>query len=195
MFAVLPFGNRTVIETLTGAQLTQAFVERLLAVCNPAIADRPLPAGLRACRSTFHCSGTTPVVDGIVEGAGRHRRTADPVGPTDTVRLVTNDFMFTGGDGYTAFTRRPTCCSPATLLLDIAIDYIAANSPVGRSSRAGSPRRREPAHRPRPAGAGCGHCDAQVTSSVMGAMGKYTTNRPAVTHIIGCTAGTCRAPP
>ena len=23
-----------------------------------------------------------------------------PIGPTDTVRIVTNDFMFTGGDGY-----------------------------------------------------------------------------------------------
>ena len=28
-----------------------------------------------------------------------------PIGPADTVRFVTNDFMYTGGDGYTVFTQ------------------------------------------------------------------------------------------
>ena len=42
------------------------------------------------------------------------RPDATPVGPTDTVRLVTNDFMYTGGDGYTVFARAPMCSSPAT---------------------------------------------------------------------------------
>ena len=35
---------------------------------------------------------------------------ATPIGPADTVRFVTNDFMYTGGDGYTVFsqgTERP----------------------------------------------------------------------------------------
>ena len=36
MFAVLPFGNRTVIETLTGAQLRAAFINGFPPVCNPA---------------------------------------------------------------------------------------------------------------------------------------------------------------
>ncbi len=36
MFAVLPFGNRTVIETLTGAQLEQAFLNGFSPACNPA---------------------------------------------------------------------------------------------------------------------------------------------------------------
>ncbi len=31
--------------------------------------------------------------------------TLTPIGPTDTVRLVTNDFMFTGGDGYTVLAQ------------------------------------------------------------------------------------------
>ena len=35
MFAVLPFGNRTVILTLTGAQLEHGVPERLLAVLQP----------------------------------------------------------------------------------------------------------------------------------------------------------------
>ena len=36
VFAVLPFGNRTVIETLTGAQLKAAFVNGFTPFCNPA---------------------------------------------------------------------------------------------------------------------------------------------------------------
>ncbi len=35
----------------------------------------------------------------------RHRGPATPIGPTDTVRIVTNDFMYGGGDGYTVLTR------------------------------------------------------------------------------------------
>ena len=43
MFAVLPFGNRTVILTLTGALLEQAYLNGFSPSCNPAIT----PAGSR----------------------------------------------------------------------------------------------------------------------------------------------------
>ena len=51
MFAVLPFGNRTVIETLTGAQLEQAFLNGFSPDVQPGDRHRPLPADLRASRS------------------------------------------------------------------------------------------------------------------------------------------------
>ncbi len=53
------------------------------------------------------------------------------LGPADTVRFVTNDFMFTGGDGYTAFTAGTNVLQPGDDLLQVAIDYVAAHSPVG----------------------------------------------------------------
>ena len=53
-----------------------------------------------------------------------------PVGPADTVRIVTNDFMYTGGDGYTAFASGTDVQFKGDLLLDVAIDYIRAHSPV-----------------------------------------------------------------
>ena len=53
-----------------------------------------------------------------------------PVGPTDTVRFVTNDFMYTGGDGYTAFALGTDVQFKGDLLLDVAIDYVGAHSPV-----------------------------------------------------------------
>ena len=102
MFAVLPFGNRTTILTLTGAQLEQAFLNGFSPFCNVAIATGRFPqvSGLKV---SFTCNGTTPVVTGMwrtPEGAGGPEI---PILPTDTIRIVTNDFMYTGGDGYTAF--------------------------------------------------------------------------------------------
>ena len=46
MFAVLPFGNRTMILTLTGAQLRAGVPQRLLAGLQPGHHHRPVPAGL-----------------------------------------------------------------------------------------------------------------------------------------------------
>jgi 2',3'-cyclic-nucleotide 2'-phosphodiesterase (5'-nucleotidase family) len=128
-FAVLPFGNRTVIETLTGAQLTTAFLNGFSPFCNPAIATGRFPqiSGLKA---QFHCSGTTPVVDGIWKAPNGPSGTLTPVGPADTVRFVTNDFMFTGGDGYTIFAAGTNVLQPGDALLDIMVDYITAHSPV-----------------------------------------------------------------
>ena len=75
--------------------------------------DGPLPAGLGP---QGHVRLQRP-------DAGRHRDVEDaegiggpqtPIGPADTVRLVTNDFMLTGGDGYTMFAGARTSSSRAT---------------------------------------------------------------------------------
>jgi 2',3'-cyclic-nucleotide 2'-phosphodiesterase (5'-nucleotidase family) len=132
MFAVLPFGNRTVIETLTGAQLEEAFLNGFTPFCDPNFLGGtgrfPQVSGLKV---TFECNGTTPVVTGMwktPEGIGGPEI---PIGPADSVRFVTNDFMFTGGDGYTVFAQGTDALQPGDDLLQVAIDYVAANSPVG----------------------------------------------------------------
>jgi 2',3'-cyclic-nucleotide 2'-phosphodiesterase (5'-nucleotidase family) len=129
MFAVLPFGNRTVILTLTGAQLEQAFLNGFSPFCNPAIATGRFPqiSGLKA---TFSCNGTTPVVTGMWKTPDGPSGTAIPIGPADTVRLVTNDFMYTGGDGYTIFSQGTNVQQPGDDLLQVAIDFVTGNSPV-----------------------------------------------------------------
>jgi len=43
---------------------------------------------------------------------------------------VTNDFMYTGGDGYTVFSQATKVAQPGDDLLTVAIDYVTANSPV-----------------------------------------------------------------
>jgi 2',3'-cyclic-nucleotide 2'-phosphodiesterase (5'-nucleotidase family) len=129
MFAVLPFGNRTVIETLTGEQLTAAFLNGFSPFCNPAIATGRFPQ-ISGLKVEFHCTGTTPVIDGIWKAPEGPGGTLTLVGPADTVRLVTNDFMFTGGDGYAVLATGADIQQPGDALLDIAIEYVAANSPV-----------------------------------------------------------------
>ncbi len=130
VFAVLPFGNRTVIETLTGAQLTEALLNGFSPVCNTAIATGRFPQ-VSGLKIDFHCDGTTPVVDGIALAPDGPGGTLTPLGPADTVRIVTNDFMFNGGgDGYTVLASGTDVLQPGDALLDVVIEYIAANSPV-----------------------------------------------------------------
>ena len=132
MFAVLPFGNRTVIETLTGAQLETGLPQRFHAVLQPGLPGGtgrfPQVSGLKV---TFTCNGTTPVVTGMWKTPHGISGTLTPIGPADTVRFVTNDFMYTGGDGYTVFTQGTNVLQPGDDLLQVAIDYVTANSPVG----------------------------------------------------------------
>jgi 2',3'-cyclic-nucleotide 2'-phosphodiesterase (5'-nucleotidase family) len=131
MFAVLPFGNRTTILTLTGAQLQTAFLNGFTPFCQPGFPGGtgrfPQISGLKV---QFHCTGITPVVDGMWKAPNGPAGTLTPIGPADTVRFVTNDFMFGGGDGYTVFAGGTNVQQPGDDLLQVAIDYVAAHSPV-----------------------------------------------------------------
>ncbi|MET0661952.1 MAG: 5'-nucleotidase C-terminal domain-containing protein [Ilumatobacteraceae bacterium] len=131
MFAVLPFGNRTVIETITGAQLEQAFINGFTPDCQPGFAGGtgrfPQISGLRV---TYTCNGITPVVTGMWKTPDGIGGPETPIAPADSVRFVTNDFMFTGGDGYTMFGQGTDVQQPGDELLTVAIDAVTANSPV-----------------------------------------------------------------
>jgi 2',3'-cyclic-nucleotide 2'-phosphodiesterase (5'-nucleotidase family) len=129
MFAVLPFGNRTVILTLTGDQLRQAFENGFSPVCDSSVATGRFPqiSGLRA---TFTCSGTTPQVTGMWKTPQGLGGLQTPIAAGDTVRIVTNDFMYTGGDGYTVFAEGTDVQQPGDDLMQVAVDHVGANSPV-----------------------------------------------------------------
>ncbi len=131
VFAVLPFGNRTTILTLTGAQVKAAFLNGFSAFCDPSINTGRFPqvSGLKV---QFHCASVpgAPVIDGVWKAPNGPGGTLTPIGDTDTLRFVTNDFMATGGDGYTVFTQGTNVQNPGDDLMQVTIDYIAAHSPV-----------------------------------------------------------------
>jgi 2',3'-cyclic-nucleotide 2'-phosphodiesterase (5'-nucleotidase family) len=131
VFSVLPFGNRSVILTLTGDKLQAGFVNGFTPFCQPGFAGGtgrfPQISGLKV---QFHCSGPDPIVDGMWKAPNGPAGTLTPIGPLEAIRLVTNDFMYTGGDGYTAFTSGTNVAQPGDDLLQVTIDYIGAHSPV-----------------------------------------------------------------
>ena len=59
VFSVLPFGNRTVILTLTGAKLQEAFTNGFSAFCDPAINTGRFPQ-ISGLKVQFHCAGAAP---------------------------------------------------------------------------------------------------------------------------------------
>ena len=128
-FAVLPFGNSTVIETLTYEQLVAALTSGFAPPCNPAVATGRTPqySGMWV---KWHCNGTAPVIDNVWLAPPGPEPTTAPLGPGSTVRIVTNDFMYGGGDGYTALAGGTDVLQTGDLLLDVMIDHIKANSPV-----------------------------------------------------------------
>ena len=115
VFAVLPFGNRTVIETLTGAQLTAALLNGFCPVVQPG--DRA-PGASRRCpgsSSTFHCNGHDAGHrrDLARRRTGRRARSPRSGRPTRSASSPT-----TSCSPAATATRRspaaPTCCSRAT---------------------------------------------------------------------------------
>jgi 2',3'-cyclic-nucleotide 2'-phosphodiesterase (5'-nucleotidase family)/predicted AlkP superfamily phosphohydrolase/phosphomutase len=132
MFAVLPFGNRTVIETLSYEQMQNAFINGFLPFCDAAFTGGtgrfPQISGMMV---QFHCEGIAPVVDGIWKTPDGYSGDHFPFGPGESIRIVTNDFMYTGGDGYSVLTQGTNVQFPGDDLLEVAVDYVRANSPVG----------------------------------------------------------------
>jgi 2',3'-cyclic-nucleotide 2'-phosphodiesterase (5'-nucleotidase family) len=130
VFSVLPFGNATAKLDLTGANLRTAFLNGFRPFCDSSISTGRFPQ-VSGVKVTFHCNGLVAVVDSMALTPDGVAGPSTPIADTDTVRIVTNDFMYTGGDGYTVFTNTGTnVLFPGDLLLDVVADYIEANQPV-----------------------------------------------------------------
>jgi len=129
MFAVLPFGNLTVIETLTGSQLQTAFLNGLSPACDPLISTGRFPQ-ISGLKVQFHCTGTTPVIDGMWKAPDGPSGPLTVIGATDTIRLVTIDFLFGGGDGYSILGSGTAVVNTPDTALKIAVEYITGHSPV-----------------------------------------------------------------
>ena len=116
VFAVLPFGNRTDDPDADRRPARGGVRQRVLAGLRPG--SPAAPAASRRSRAS-RCSSTatapTPVVDGMWKTPNGIGGPLTPIGPTDTVRLVTNDFMYTRRRRLHRLRRRArTCCSRAT---------------------------------------------------------------------------------
>jgi len=121
---VLPFGNTLALTTISGADLKLALENGVSQVETgagrfPQIAgfrfafDPAKPAGQRVTAVTFN---------------------DQPVDPAASFRVVTNNFMLAGGDGYRALASGRDAVDSGLILADLVERFINVNSPVSAAT-------------------------------------------------------------
>ena len=122
VFTELPFGNKTVVTEITGADLL-AGLENGFSQVEQGAGRFPQVSGLVVTADLTKAPGArvqTVTVNG------------KPLDPAATYKLATNDYMIGGGDGYTAFGKGKVLVDPsaAHLMASDVIDYITAKKTV-----------------------------------------------------------------
>jgi 5'-nucleotidase len=121
LYTVQPFANTLVVKTMTGQMikdlLEQQFAadpknDKILQVSTgfTYAYDRSAPAGSRVDASSIEIGGV-------------------PVAPADSVRVTMNNFLATGGDGFTVFNQG-TDQLGGPVDIDVLVDYFLKHSPV-----------------------------------------------------------------
>lgn len=117
IYAVLPFNNTLVTMDLTGEQVEQVLEE-----------------GANSGAGTVQVSGLTWAYDADAPLGNRVTRVTLPNGeaidPNATYKIATNNFMATGGDGFTTLTQGRNTFDTQFDLVDTVVRYLAENSPV-----------------------------------------------------------------
>lgn len=112
----LPFGNKTVKLEVTGAQIVEALENGFSQV--EEVAGRfPHVSGMKVTADLSRPPGDR-VVEVLVHG--------EPIDPAATYTMATNDYMASGGDGYTALAGSVNLidASAANFMASQVIDYI-----------------------------------------------------------------------
>jgi 5'-nucleotidase len=121
-FTVQPFGNSLVTKTMTGDQLHRV-LEQQFTGCGGQISAKTLQIS-STLRYESNPSGTT-----CAEKIGRLWISGVLVNPTDSFRVTMNNFIATGGDGFTVSNEGTNALGGAQDI-DAFVDYFAAN-PAG----------------------------------------------------------------
>ena len=128
IFALEPFGNSLVVRTLTGAQL-EALLEQQFVEANgkTSLRDSTLVPS-----AAFHFAYdlSRPRGERIVSMSINGR----PIDPSGRYRVTVNNFLASGGDGYSVLTQG-TGTVDAGLDLDALQSWLATNPPVPKLGR------------------------------------------------------------
>lgn len=121
---VLPFGNYLVVLSLTGEQIIAALENGVSQVEN--VAGRfPHVAGLR-----FTWDPTQPAGKRIVSVEVKTGEGYRAIRRTSTYKVVTNNFLAGGGDGYAVFAEAKERVVLGFIDAEVLADYLRAHSPV-----------------------------------------------------------------
>lgn len=122
---VQPFGNTIVLITLTGAQLKEA-LENGVSQVELTAGRFPQVAGMRYVWNRGAAVGSRIVSVQVADGKGGFAN----VDPNGTYRVVTNNFLLTGGDGYSVLTKGTSKYDTGFIDADVTAEYIRAKSPI-----------------------------------------------------------------
>ncbi|MDQ3558613.1 MAG: 5'-nucleotidase C-terminal domain-containing protein [Pseudomonadota bacterium] len=122
ILAELPFGNVTVKLELTGAQI-QAGLENGFSQVREVAGRFPQVSGMTVEADLSKPPGERVV--SVMVGT-------EPLDPARTYTVATNDYMASGGDGYTSFkgAKNLIDAAGAVLMATQVIDYVAAKGTV-----------------------------------------------------------------
>lgn len=123
---VLPFGNQLATFGLSGTDVVAA-LERGVSAVETGAGQFPQVGGLRFRYDPTKAAGSRVTSVEVKNADG----TYGPIDANATYKLVSNDFMRKGGDGYTMFAERAIDPYDAgAIMADAVAEYIALNSPV-----------------------------------------------------------------
>ena len=122
-FTVQPFGNSLVTKTMTGAMI-RSLLEQQFPGCGGQTTKRILQIS-----STFSYE-QDPIAATCAGRIGDMWVNGTPVAPGDSFRVTMNNFLATGGDGFTVFNQGTNALGGAQDI-DAFVAYFAANQPAG----------------------------------------------------------------
>ena len=128
--AVLPFSNTLVVMDMTGAQLRAVLEQQWLRASGRAM--------LQVSRSLYYqWDNARPDGQRVVPGSVRIN--GAPLDDARTYKVVANNFLAEGGDGYPAFRQAANKADTRILDLEALIGYLARNQPEATGAALAAP--------------------------------------------------------
>lgn len=132
VFEALPYENTIACVDLTGEQIKQA-LENAVSFINPLSPGNSAGRFAQVSGLRFVWGPELPVGKRILSASVKAGADFAPVDPAATYRVVTNDFLLGGGDGYAMIAQGQNKTDTGLPLTDALVDYFEANSPVTAS--------------------------------------------------------------
>jgi 5'-nucleotidase len=129
-FTVQPFGNSLVTKTMTGDMIRRLLQQQFQAggvPCNGGTA--PATGRVLQISSSFKYE-SAPNAPTCAEKIGRMWVNGVEVGPAGSFRVTMNNFLATGGDGFTVFNEGTNALGGAQDI-DALVEYFKAAEPAG----------------------------------------------------------------
>ncbi|MBB3350670.1 5'-nucleotidase [Rhizobium sp. BK049] len=123
VITVLPFQNTLATFEATGAEVVKA-LENGVSQIDQGAGRFPQVAGLK-----FSFDQSKPVGSRVSDVQVKEGDNFAPIDPAKTYKIATNNFMRSGGDGYSIFKEGKNAYDYGPDLADVTADYVAAHSP------------------------------------------------------------------